>query len=327
MARHGSDNRGLEAGAMPGMGRGRFGRMFPDLLGPEYPTEALEALAKAMIKKEDLGKPITQSEAEDENHTIPAGYTYFGQFVDHDLTFDPTPLRHQLTDVAALEDFRTPALDLDSIYGSGPDDQPYLYTGDKSDTGDKSGELRLGKVLQSPQSQFATRRDVLRLLEDHTAILGDKRNDENKIVAQMHSVFVALHNRLIKDDRVLERLGGDLRSSEGRFRAAVCATRWHYQWVVVFDFLAKRLCAPDLVERLCNAGGMPYIANYTRPNFQYAYMPIEFSGAAYRLGHSLVRPSYALNAEVGVDSQNRIPIFSEDKDREKNLNRHSALRL
>jgi hypothetical protein len=164
--------------------------MFPDLLGPEYPTEALEALAKAMIKKEDLGKPITQSEAEDENHTIPAGYTYFGQFVDHDLTFDPTPLRHQLTDVAALEDFRTPALDLDSIYGSGPDDQPYLYTGDKSDTGDKSGELRLGKVLQSPQSQFATRRDVLRLLEDHTAILGDKRNDENKIVAQMHSVFV-----------------------------------------------------------------------------------------------------------------------------------------
>jgi hypothetical protein len=280
-----------------------------------------------MIKKEDLGKPITQSEAEDENHTIPAGYTYFGQFVDHDLTFDPTPLRHQLTDVAALEDFRTPALDLDSIYGSGPDDQPYLYTGDKSDTGDKSGELRLGKVLQSPQSQFATRRDVLRLLEDHTAILGDKRNDENKIVAQMHSVFVALHNRLIKDDRVLERLGGDLRSSEGRFRAAVCATRWHYQWVVVFDFLAKRLCAPDLVERLCNAGGMPYIANYTRPNFQYAYMPIEFSGAAYRLGHSLVRPSYALNAEVGVDSQNRIPIFSEDKDREKNLNRHSALRL
>ena len=131
MAGHGLGNRGLEAGAMPGMGRGRFGRMFPDLLGPEYPPEAVKALAEAMIK-EDKGAPITKSEPEDENYTIPAGYTYFGQFVDHDLTFDPTPLRHQLLDVAALEDFRTPALDLDCIYGSGPDDQPYLYKADKS---------------------------------------------------------------------------------------------------------------------------------------------------------------------------------------------------
>jgi hypothetical protein len=197
MARHGSDSRGLEAGAMPGMGRGRFGRMFPDLRGPEYPPEAVEALAEAMIK-EDEGAPITKSEPEDENHTIPAGYTYFGQFVDHDLTFDPTPLRHQLLDVAALEDFRTPALDLDCIYGSGPDDQPYLYKADKS------GELRLGKTLQSSQSEVATGHDVLRLPEDQTAILGDKRNDENKIITQLQSAFIAFHNRLIKDNGVLK---------------------------------------------------------------------------------------------------------------------------
>ena len=317
MAGHGSDNRGLEAGAMPGMGRGRFGRMFPDLLGPEYPPEAVAALAEAMIK-EDEGAPITKSEPEDENHTIPAGYTYFGQFVDHDLTFDPTPLRHQLLDIAALEDFRTPAFDLDCIYGSGPDDQPYLYKGEKN-KGDKRGELRLGKKLQSSQSKIATRHDVLRLPEDQTAILGDKRNDENKIVAQMQSAFIAFHNRLIKDDGVLKSLGGDLSSVEGRFRAAVCAARWHYQWVVVFDFLAKRLCAPGIVESLFNAAGMPYISSYPRPNFQYAYMPIEFSGAAYRLGHSIVRPSYALNTEVGV-GENRIPIFNQETDRQKNLN-------
>jgi hypothetical protein len=285
--------------------------MFPDLLGPAYPLEAVEALAQAMIK-EDEGAPITESEPEDENHTIPAGYTYFGQFVDHDLTFDPTPLRHQLIDVAALEDFRTPALDLDCIYGSGPDDQPYLYKGDKS------GELRWGATLRSAQSRVATGHDLLRL-PDQTAILGDKRNDENKIVAQLHSAFIALHNRLIRDNGVLKSLGGDLRSPEGRFRAATCAARWHYQWVVVFDFLAKRLCAPGVVESLFNAGGMRSIQNYTQQNFKYAYMPIEFSGAAYRLGHSMVRPSYALNAEVGV-GKNRIPIFSPETDRRKNLN-------
>jgi hypothetical protein len=286
--------------------------MFPERIGPEYPPEAVEALAAAMIK-EDEGAPITESEPEDENHTIPAGYTYFGQFVDHDLTFDPTPLRHQQLDVDALEDFRTPALDLDCIYGSGPDDQPYLYKGDRS------GELRLGKQLQSARSQVATGHDVLRLPEDQTAILGDKRNDENKIVAQLQSAFIALHNRLIQHDNILNCLGGDLSSTEGRFRAAVCAARWHYQWVVVFDFLAKRLCAPGVVESMFNAGGMPRIPNYTRANFRYAYMPIEFSGAAYRLGHSIVRPSYALNAEVGI-RENRIPIFSPETDRRRNLN-------
>jgi hypothetical protein len=285
--------------------------MFPDVLGPEYPSEAVEALAEAMIK-EDEGAPITESEPEDENHTIPAGYTYFGQFVDHDLTFDPTPLRHQQVDVDALVDFRTPALDLDCIYGSGLNDQPYLYKDDKS------GELRLGEKLCSSQSKVATRHDVLRL-PDQTAILGDKRNDENKIIAQIQSAFIALHNRLLKDDSVLKSLGGDLSSAERRFRAAVCAARWHYQWVVVFDFLAKRLCAPGIVESLFNARGMPRIPNYTRPNFTYPYMPIEFSGAAYRLGHSIVRPSYALNAEVGV-GEHRIPIFSQETDRRKNLN-------
>lgn len=313
MPRHGSDTRGLEAGAMPGMGRGRFGRMFPGLHGPEYPPEAIEALAEAMIKV-DKGVSITEREPEDENHTIPAGYTYFGQFVDHDITFDPTPLRHQMLDVDALEDFRTPALDLDCVYGSGPDDQPYLYY-----KGDKSSVLRLGKQLQSSQSKVATGYDVLRLPDDQTAILGDKRNDENKIVAQLQSAFIAFHNRLLNDDDVLKRLGGDLSSPESRFRTAVCAARWHYQWVVVFDLLAKRFCAPGVVERLWNAGGMPRIPNYTRPEFKYAYMPIEFSGAAYRLGHSIVRPSYALNAAVGT-GENRIPIFSPDEDRQKNLN-------
>jgi hypothetical protein len=311
MARHGSDNRGLEVGAMPGMGSGRFGRMFPDREGPEYPRDALEALADAMIKV-DAGAPISKREPQDENHTIPAGYTYFGQFVDHDLTFDPTPLRHQQLDVTALEDFRTPALDLDCVYGSGPADQPYLYERDQY------GELRLGEKLSSARSAVATKRDVLRLL-DQTAILGDKRNDENKIVAQMQSTFIALHNRLIKDDGVLRSLGGDLSSAEGRFRAAVCAARWHYQWVAVFDFLANRLCAPGIIERLLNTGGMPCIPNYTRPKFKYPYMPVEFSGAAYRFGHSIVRPSYALNAEVGV-GEHRIPIFSQETDRRENLN-------
>ncbi len=124
---HGNVNRGLLAAAAPGVGYGRFGRMF-DTMGPVFSAYALEAIATAMIKA-DAGQPITVAEEEDENPVTPAGYTYFGQFVDHDMTFDPTPLGQQIIDATGMVDFRTPALDLDCVYGRGPDDQPYLYTG------------------------------------------------------------------------------------------------------------------------------------------------------------------------------------------------------
>ena len=77
--------------------------------------------------KVDAGAPINGEDRADENPTIPAGYTYFGQFIDHDLTLDPTPFNASAFDRSALVDFRSPALDLDSVYGRGPDDQPYMY--------------------------------------------------------------------------------------------------------------------------------------------------------------------------------------------------------
>ena len=64
------------------------------------------------------------------NPRIPAGFTYLGQFIDHDLTFDPASSLQKQNDPDALVDYRTPAFDLDNIYGRGPDDQPYLYQAD-----------------------------------------------------------------------------------------------------------------------------------------------------------------------------------------------------
>ena len=52
---------------------------------------------------------------------IPAGFTYLGQFIDHDITFDPTPFGAAPRRPAALVNLRTPRLDLDSLYGGGPD--------------------------------------------------------------------------------------------------------------------------------------------------------------------------------------------------------------
>lgn len=100
---------------LSGANQGYFGRMFKGLPSLSVEEEKLEKLALAMYKQD----------REDSN--MPAGYTYFGQFVSHDITFDPTSKLDRVNDPMMLSNFRTPRFDLDSIYGSGPDDHPYLY--------------------------------------------------------------------------------------------------------------------------------------------------------------------------------------------------------
>ena len=347
---HGGQTRGLTSGAMPGMGArgqsgggampgagvGRFGRMFPDATDRPFHDDALLlGLAHLMTgigdgdpanPDIDDGKPIRPdptasppTEADDpgdDNPTIPAGYTYFGQFVDHDITFDPTPLHGKDVDPEAMDDYRTPALDLDSVYGTGPDNQPYLY----STGADGFPRLRVGDDISggiaNPGSAIVSRHDHFRLPADNglrMAVLGDKRNDENKLVAQVHGIFIALHNRLIGDTATLLRMGPfDTSDGEARFRMTVKAVRWHYQWVVLFDYCRDRICESGMVDEVLNRGGVPRLSQYFRATPDFAYMPIEFAVAAFRLGHSMVRPTYALNEKIGCEEPfkaKRIPIF------------------
>lgn len=312
---HGNDNRGLAAGANPGVAFGRFGTMFDAPPAAKLPEEGLKALARAMIKA-DAGKPITELEPVDENPTIPAGYTYFGQFIDHDITFDPTPLNAGTIDRSALVDFRSPALDLDNLYGRGPDDQPYMYESD-------GVRLRVGASPGAADAVTGTKADLFRL-KDGTPILGDKRNDENKIVSQFHGAMIALHNKVAASDALIVAFGGDPSSATSRFRTAANFVRWHYQYVVVFDYL-QRICLPGIAMEVLNIGGVPRLPNYLKRHAQAAYMPVEFAGAAFRFGHSMVRPSYALNSTViaakgGDATKTRIPTFSRGKDPTQNLN-------
>lgn len=322
---HGHDNRGLEAGAIPGMGYGRFGRMFP-FSGRALTDEALQDLAAAMVKS-DVSPPITDPEPVDENPTVPAGYTYFGQFVDHDITFDPSPISVDRMDVAALEDFRTPALDLDCLYGRGPDDQPYMYHDDG---------LRLREGVALTAGKAAGTHDLPRIPSadgdpnKQRAIIGDKRNDENRIVAQLQATMIRLHNKVVASQAIVEQFGGDFADSQSRFRAAVNCVRWHYQWLVLHDFLDGRVLQPGTLAKVLDPSGRPTLRFYDKADARYAYIPVEFAGAAYRFGHSMVRPGYSLNADVlksapeqlppGAAPDGRIPIFSRGPDPTQNLN-------
>src|SRR5664280_1028325 len=131
---HGVVLRGLGAPSASATEQGRFGRMFRHLPVFDHEPAPLTALAASMIAaadpKDTAPVPQPPPDDDDENPNIPAGYTYLGQFVDHDITFDPTSSLQRQNDPDALHDFRTPRFDLDSLYGRGPADQPYLYLQD-----------------------------------------------------------------------------------------------------------------------------------------------------------------------------------------------------
>lgn len=306
MGSHGGALRGLSETAQSSVEGGRFGRMFRSLSSAPHGEDALRELAQSMIQGEPEDQPITEAEPEDENPTIPSGFTYLGQFLDHDLTFDPISVLQAENDPNALHDFRTPRLDLDSLYGRGPDDQPYLY---KKDT---AHELLLGPDRRPP-SVAAPRPDLPRNPEG-VALIGDPRNDENIIVSQLQSLFLRFHNRVLS---TVPNTIGDA----ARFAEAQRLTRWHYQWVIVHDFLPHIVGDETLATVLRPGGEAPKFRFYT-PR-RDPYIPVEFSVAAYRFGHSMVRPSYSLSSDVlsGTDAtKHRIPVFSDNPDPRANLN-------
>lgn len=271
IAPHGRPPRGLLSTPSSQLFQGRFGRMFRALPAARYgPTEkasrdALKALGTAMTAKFD--PPKDGPDAEESG--IPALYTYFGQFIDHDITFDPVSTLTGRSDPDALTDFRSPALDLDNVYGRGPADQPYLY--------DNGPTFLLGDSLDNgapdlPRNTANPRR----------ALIGDPRNDENSIVSQFQALLLRFHNGMVA------------RNHDLTFEEVQRLVRFHYQYVVLNDFL-PRIVHADVLEALKTDG------RYDRAKLTFfhwrrqPFMPVEFSVAAYRLGHSMIRPGYRLN--------------------------------
>jgi hypothetical protein len=108
---HGVELRGMYLTTKDRLAEGRFGAMFKKLPAFAPPDDLLEGLAKAMVEDQTI--------PDDDNlNTSPrlfAGFTFIGQFIDHDITFDNTPLSQQQADPYATVNFRTPRYDLDSV--------------------------------------------------------------------------------------------------------------------------------------------------------------------------------------------------------------------
>jgi Animal haem peroxidase len=263
-----------------------FGRLFPSLpvFGEATPPMlgALADLGRAgglMDAKDPLSAgPIAlitdpALSANNPNAAMPngaAGNTFVGQFVDHDMTFDTSSRLGVATVPQRTPNARSPALDLDSMYGAGPVADPTLYDG----TDRAKFKIESGGVFED-----------LPRLADSRALIADPRNDEHVVLAGLHAALLLFHNRVV--DRV--RAGGE--SDGGRvFAAAQRVVTWHYQWIVLTELLPSLVGGEMAGDVLHARRGRLY-----RPDAGEAFMPIEFQGAAYRFGHSLVRPSYRAN--------------------------------
>jgi hypothetical protein len=263
---------------------GKFGRMFPSLPPLEVADDPLFELAEAML---DPGPALPNGDATN----IPAGFTYLGQFVDHDITLDLTPLDEQNADPFGIRNFRSPALDLDALYGPGPQLAPYMYARDP-ETFAMTGKLLIGRAAASPNiggtGQIPELPNDLPRSNEGRAVIGDERNDENLLVAQTHLAFLKFHNKVID---ILRSRPAPLTGS-ALFEEARRIVTWHYQWIVLFDFV-ERLTEDGLVRKIKHEGRKFYRFRTT------PFMPVEFSAAGYRLGHSMVRERYQHNRIFG----------------------------
>jgi Animal haem peroxidase len=284
--RHSTPIRGLMSTKNSPLFQGRFGRLFRSLPPAKFGAtddDNVKNLALLGAKMSALFDPPTDGKDPEESG-IPALYTYLGQFIDHDITFDPASSLQMQDDPDALTDFRTPAFDLDNVYGRGPDDQPYMYDSD-------SKSFLLGNALTGgdPNATDLPRNSAARA----RALIGDPRNDENTIVSQLQGLFHRFHNRTVKDNPTLS------------FEQIQERVRFHYQYVVLNDFL-PRIVQSDVLDALKPDG------KYEQKNLKFfhwknhPFMPVEFSVACYRLGHSMIRPGYRLND----DDSTLLPIFT-----------------
>ena len=251
-----------ERAAAPVYG-GRYRRMFEGLPALSVDEDALHALGRP-------GGPCDASagNAEGADSQVAAVWPFFGQFIAHDITADRSPIGHRSAP-EEIRNFRTPRANLEGLYGSGPVGSPYLYQ-----QGDPT------KLLPGPGGHDVPRN------HEGIALLGDPRNDVHLFVNQLHVAFIAMHNRLV------DRLRADGEPESEVLEQARRAATWHYQHVIVREYLPG-LIGAELTAALLDGDARLY------PRGNEAYIPFEFADAAFRYGHAQIRDRYQVNAGFG----------------------------
>ena len=231
----------------------------------------------------------------------PSALVYLGQFLDHDLTRDETRLEVAATDPQKTPNLHAPRLNLESVYGGGPRKLPELY--DLSEVGAETFLLGQTEAVSNPWIP-STPDDFYR--RNGKPMLADARNDQHLIIAQLHIVFLQFHNRIVD---LLKRGAHGVPAFPNAtiFEAAQRIVVWHYHWIVRNEFV-NYFVLPEVLRDIEQNGPRLFKANGTAPA-----LPVEFTQAAFRFGHSMVQRQYEINQWVGL-----VPLRDLVRKKEKN---------
>jgi len=275
----------------------RFNYMFPSLQkNPAHQHKTSPQTVNYLI---ELGKTMLDPGTERDPRTdqpldsdIPSAYTYFAQFVDHDITLEAVTKDVKLDSslkpwslkkvLRKIKNTRKATLDLDSVY------EPAFYKGKYYPVPRDGDKMVIGRAVTSgpvpnPPGTDINDSDLAREDPhpenpslDRAAKIGDGRNDENLIISQLHLAFLRAHNAIV--------------DQHYNFKGARKLLRRHYQWIVIHDFL-KRIADPKIVNGFLSGSTKKIYV----PADKDFFLPLEFTVAAYRFGHSMIRQTYNYN--------------------------------
>jgi hypothetical protein len=257
-------------------------------------NDLIDAGDKLTDPVQSILNPSVFSPNNPDNPNMTAGMTFLGQFLDHDITFDKKSILNANASPMQTVNFRTAAFDLDSVYGNGPAGSPELY-----DTGSGRIKFRLERI---PGSETVSRHGAMRndLPRDRAgnAIVAESRNDENLVISQMQVALLSFHNRIT--DFLAAQPAYSGAPAERIFADARRLVTWHYQWIILHEFLPLTI-GQERLDAILRDGLQYYRPQDAVNRFRMGdghempRIPIEFNAAVYRFGHSQVRPSYRAN--------------------------------
>ncbi len=271
----------------PRVAGGHYGRLCPAASGQWAPHDEQALATLAGLMQDTPEKRRQRAPTVPRDQVMRSGYVYLGQFIAHDVSRDLHSLAEATSEAEQTPNYRTPRLDLELLYGASPEEAPYLYEAD--------GRLKLG--MTEPVAGAQSTEDDLPRAADGAALVIDSRNDDNLLIAQIHVLLAKFHNRVCEllqeqPDLSVGPTGASL------FEQARRLVIWHYQWIVLHDFLPLIVQAATLRD-MEHQGLRLYERAGRRADGPLA-LPLEFTLAAFRFGHSMVRPDYFLNPTVGV---------------------------
>lgn len=292
-----------------------YSRLFPELPPFAPATDDVRERARQLGRQGGLldAQDNRAGQNNPDNPTMTEGVTFFGQFVEHDLTRSVNPPLFQETDPSRTINARTAKFDLDIVYGNGPEGSPELY-----DT--SSGDIKF-RIETIPGAEQVSRRGAVRFDvprdPQHNAIIADHRNDENVVIAQFHLAMLKFHNAVV--DRLRSSPAQAIRSARDLFEDARRHVQWHYQWIILHEYLPLTIGQERVDEILRNGPRFfrpldrSQDARFRNANGE-VLIPVEFAAAAFRFGHSQVRPSYRINFGPDAGPAVILPIFNDAVD-------------